>query len=118
MGRLLSRIANRDQVHMMADEEAVVCILVVIDADGHDGQIGVVMVKLDQRGHLLDAGGAPGCPKAEHNNTAPVAGQMDGGCAVGDGEIRGCLVRLSRMSAAIAAGSESQQQKQTERKEA
>ena len=42
---------------------------------------------------------------------------MDGGGAVGDGEVRSSLAGLGRMRAAVAAGREGQRHKQSEREE-
>src|ERR1035438_9815431 len=46
LGRFLVRVSNRDQVHMVADEKAVVSVRVFVNADSQDGQIGPVVVKL------------------------------------------------------------------------
>ena len=78
-------------------------------------RFGLLVVKLEQRGHLLDAGRAPGGPEVEQHHAAPVAGQMDGRRSVGDGEIRSCLPGLGRMRATVAARREGQRHKQSER---
>jgi hypothetical protein len=70
------------------------------------------MVEREQRGHLFDARYAPACPEVKQDNVAAVAGQMNGGRAVGDGEIGGNLAGLGGMRAAIARRQRSQSQKE------
>jgi len=114
LGGLLGRVADRGQVHVVANEKAVVSVRVFVDADGQNGQIGPVVVQFEQRGHLLDAGRAPCGPEVEQHHAAPIAGQMDSGRAVGDCEVGCCLACLCRMGATVAAGGEGQRHKQSE----
>jgi hypothetical protein len=74
------------------------------------------MMKFEQRGHFLDAGRAPSGPEAEQHHAAAVAGQMNGGSAIGDSEVRGWLAGLGRARAPVATGRQGQEEKQTERK--
>lgn len=66
------------------------------------------MVKLDQCGKLREAGRAPGAPEVEQHNLAAVAGKVDGGGAIGEGEVRRRLTRLRRMRTTVAAGRQGQ----------
>ena len=100
---------------MAAGEKAAVGVRIFVDADGQDGQVGLLVVQFEQRGHLLHAGRAPGRPEVEQHHLAAIAGQMDRGRAVGDGEIRGRLAGLGRMRAAVAARRKRQRQQQSER---
>ena len=102
---------------MAAGDEAAVRVRVFVDADGHNGKVGQLVVKLDQRRQLLDAGRTPCGPEVEQHYAALVAGNMDRRGAVGDGEVRSRLARLGRMRAPVAAGRKRQQQEQTGRKE-
>jgi hypothetical protein len=103
LGGGLVGIADADEVNMMAGEEAVVGGRVLVDADGKDGKLGVVMLKLKERGHLLDTGRAPGGPEVQQHDTAAIAGEVNGGFAIGDGEIRSGFAGLAGMSSAIAS---------------
>src|ERR1035437_5970908 len=106
LGGFLVGVADRGQVHIVANEKAAVSLRIFIDADGQNGQIRPVVVQLQQRGDLLDAGRAPSGPEVEQYDAAPVIGQVDGSRAVGNGEVRGCQAGLGRMGAAVAAGRE------------
>jgi len=113
-GSTLVGVADGDQVHVAADEEAFVFVFIFVDADGKDGEIGLIAVEFEERGQFQDARFALTPPEVEQDNPAAVAGQMDGGCAVGDGEIGGCLAGLGGMRAAVATGDEGHRQKQGE----
>jgi hypothetical protein len=67
--------------------KAGVCVGILVDADGKDDQVGLVVVKIEERWQLDDAGLAPGGPEVEQDHPAPVARQVNGGGAVGDGEV-------------------------------
>jgi hypothetical protein len=95
-----------------SDQEAGVGIGILVDADGQDGEIGALMVELDEGRHLLNAGGAPSGPEVHQDHLSTIAGQMHGGGAVGDGEVGGALAHLGGMGAAIAAGREGQRHEQ------
>jgi len=110
----LGGVADGGEVHMAAEDEAAVGVGVFIDADAEDGEIGTVVVELDEGRHLLDAGRAPGGPEVEQDNLAPVAGEMDGGGSIEDGEVGGRLVHLRRARAAITGGGEGQRQQDEE----
>jgi len=61
----------------MAGEKSVVGVRVFIDADSQDGQVGPIVVQLEQRGHLHDAWRAPGSPEVEQHHAAAIVGQMN-----------------------------------------
>ena len=113
----LGRVADRGQVHVMANEKTAVGVRVLIDADGEDSDVGPIVVQLEQRGHLHDAWRAPGSPEVEQYHAAPVAGQVNGSRAVGEIEIRGWLAGQGRVHATVTTGHQGQRQKQSERKE-
>jgi hypothetical protein len=83
------RVAHGDEVDVAAREELAVCLGVLVDADGHDGQIGPLVMKLDEGGHLFNAGRAPCCPEVEQHHAAAVVGQVNARGSIGDGEVRG-----------------------------
>ena len=51
-------VADSDQVNVAADEETAVRVGVIVDGNGQDGQVGFVVVEVEQRRHLGDAGAA------------------------------------------------------------
>ena len=110
LGGRLGGVAHRDQVHVAAGDEAGVGVGIFVDADGQDDEIGPVVVKLEKRWQFNHAGLAPRCPEVEQHNLAAIAGKVDGGGAVGDGEIRGGFAGLGGMSAAVAGADEGQRQ--------
>jgi hypothetical protein len=50
LGGPLAGVADSDQVHAMANEEAAVGNRIFVDADGQYGQVGLLTVKFKQRG--------------------------------------------------------------------
>jgi len=80
-------VADGDQVNVAASEEAAVRIGIVVDGNGENGQVGLVVVEIEQGRHLGDAGGALRPPEIEQNDAAAVSGEMNGSAAVGDVEI-------------------------------
>ena len=46
--RGLGRIADRNQVYMMADDKAAIIVRVFVDADSEDNDVGTVVVQLEQ----------------------------------------------------------------------
>ena len=115
LGGGLAGIADRGEVDVAADQEAAVGVGIFVDADAKDGQVGPVVVEIDQSRHLLNAWRAPCGPEVEHDDLAPVVGQMDGSGSVGDGEVGGWLVHQVGMRAAVATGREGQQQEKSQR---
>ena len=89
---------------MMANDERRIGGAIVVDADGENDEIGLLMMELEKRRQLLDTRHAPACPKIEQDNLAAVAGKMNGGRAVGDGEVGRGLAGLRGMRTAIARG--------------
>ena len=108
-GGFLGGVAHGDQIHAMKRDEAAVGLRILVNADGQDDQAGHLVVQFEQRRHLNHAGLAPGGPEVEQHHAAPVAGQMNGGAAVGDGEVRSPVAGLCRVCTAIAASGEGQQ---------
>lgn len=75
--RGLVGVADRDQIHMMAQDEAAVGAGIVVDADGQDGEVRVVVVELQQRGQFFDAGGAFAPPEIQEHDFTAIVGQVD-----------------------------------------
>jgi hypothetical protein len=69
----------------------------------------------EQRGHLRNAGRAPGGPEVQYHYLSTVTGEVNRGGAVGNREVGSNLARLSRVRAAVAAGRKRDGQKQKER---
>ncbi len=102
LGHGLVGIADSGQVDVEALEEALVSIGVLVDAHGEDGDVGALVMELDQGGSLLDAGSAPAGPEIEQNNLTLVTGKMDGVLAVGNRKIGGFFANMRGFGAAIA----------------
>ena len=94
-------VAHSDEIDVVTDQEARIGGLVVVDADGEDGQAGHLVVQFEERGQLLEAGGALTPPEVEQHDLAAIAGQMHGGGAVGDRKVGRGLVGLRGMRAAV-----------------
>src|SRR5271166_1452341 len=110
--RRFDRVADGDQVDVTAGEEAAVRVGIFVDADGKDGQIGLVVVELEERRQLDDAGLAPGGPEVEQHDLASIVGEVNGGGAVGDSEVRGYLAGLGGTGTPVASGEEGQRQEE------
>lgn len=104
LGGGLAGIADGDQIHVVTSNKARIGVGVFIDADGNDGNAGQLVVEGEERGGFLNAGHAPGGPEVDEDDLTTVAGEMDGGGAVGEGEVGGRLAGLRRMRAAVAGG--------------
>ncbi len=113
-GRALGGVADGDQVDVAAEEEAAVGVGIFVDADGKDGQIGLLAVEFEEGGQFHDARLAPGGPEVEQHNLASIVGQMNGRGSVGDSEVRGYLTGLGGMCAAVACGHQGQRKEQRE----
>ena len=110
LGDRLIGIANGDEVEMAANDEALVFVWIFVDADGDHGQVGSVMVELDQGRCFLNTGAALTPPKIKQNHFAPVVGQMDGGASVGDGKVGRRGGELGGVGAAVAGGEQAEWQ--------
>ena len=114
LGGVLVRVADGDEVDVVANEEVAVLVGIFIDADGKNGDAGQVVMELEEGGQFNDAGLAPGGPEVEQHHLAAIAGKVNGGGAVGDGEVGGELAGLGGVSAAVAGGDKPQRQEEQE----
>lgn len=99
----LFRIADGDEIYMMADQESAIRLFVLINADRDHYNLRIFALELHQGGHLGYTGAAPRCPEVQKHDFAPIIGQMHGVGAVANVEIRGGNIELQRKSAAVAA---------------
>jgi hypothetical protein len=76
--RRLRGIADSDQVDVMANDKGRVGGGIVVDADGKNDEIGILMMKREERRQFLDARRAPAGPEVEQDNLAAIAGQVNG----------------------------------------
>ena len=81
---------------MVLGEEAPVDVVVLVHADGDDGEVGHLALQGEQAGQLFDAGRAPGGPEVEHDDLAAELAEVDGLCAVGHDELRARVCRCCR----------------------
>jgi len=88
LGDGLLGVPDGDEVYVAVVDEALVFVCVFVDADGDDGQVGPVVVELEERRRFLNAGSAPGGPEIKQDDFAAIVGQADRGASVGDGEVR------------------------------
>ena len=103
-------IADSDEVYMTADKEILVFIRILVDAYADNRQVGQIVVQLDERGQLDQAGRAPCGPEIEQDDVAAIAGKVHGGGAVGDGKVRRQPAGLRGERTPVAAGREGQGQ--------
>ena len=75
---------------------------------------GLIVVELEQRWQLDDAGLAPGGPEVDQHHLAAIVGQMNGGGAVGDGEIWGRLAGLAGCAPRLQADRGQREQEERE----
>jgi hypothetical protein len=101
-GSGLAGVADGDEVDMTPGDEGGIGVRVIVNADADDDQAGHIAVKLKERRQLLDAGGALTPPEVEQDHAAAIAGQMDGGGAVRDGEVGSGDIELCGPHAAVA----------------
>ena len=97
------------EIDVAIDEETFVGVLVFVDADADDLDLGVFVVELEERGQLLNAGGAPACPEIQKDDLAFVAGQVDGAGIVSEGKVGGWFANAGGVGAAIAGGGHEEQ---------
>ena len=88
---------------MTADEEALVVVCILVDADGQDCQVGLVVMQLKQRRQLFHAGFTPTGPEVDQHHFAPVVGEMNRSGSIGDGKVGSLKAGLRRVCAAVAA---------------
>jgi hypothetical protein len=72
---------------MMFSDEARIGSAIIVNADGENGETGLLVVEREERGHLLNTGSTPRCPEIEQDDLAAVARQMNRRGAVRDGEV-------------------------------
>ena len=104
----LIAVADGDEVDVVAGEELAVEVVVLVDADADDGELGHLFLEFEEAGEFFDAGGAPGGPEVEDDDAAAEAGEIEGLDAVGDFEEGGGGAEAVGVVAAVAAGGEEQ----------
>jgi hypothetical protein len=109
-------VADGEEVDVVLLEEGAVGGGVIVDADGDDGEAGHLVVEGEEAGELVDAGSAPTCPEVEEDDVAAEAGEVNGGGAVGEGELWGGEADAAGVVAAVAAGGDKQQRDEDGRK--
>jgi len=75
--RRLRRVADGDQINMMADDKSRICGGIVIDAHSKNDEIGVLMVEREERRQFLDTRHAPAGPEVKQDDLAAVACQVN-----------------------------------------
>jgi len=108
VGRGLMGIAHSDQVNMAIADEAGILIWVFVDADGEDGEIGIIVVQLEQGRKLFDARSTLTPPEVQQHYFAAIVRQMDGSKAIRNIEIGSRPTGLCGMGTAVTAGNEGQ----------
>lgn len=100
---LLAGVANRQQIHVVVFEEAVVGRLIDIDADSDYGYtFGLhAALHLDQGWHFFHAGRTPGRPEIQHNNLAAIIAELYGAVGILHGDFWGCRSDAGRARAAV-----------------
>lgn len=111
LGDLLVGVADGVEVDVETSKESAVGAGVFVDADGEDGDVGAVVVKLHEGWRLLDAGRALAPPEIQQDDFAAVAGEVDGVFAIADGEV-GCNPVGVYGRCATVAGSKASEEEQ------
>lgn len=93
---------------MVFHEEAMIGLLVIIDADGDDVYIGHPSVELEKARQFFDAGSAVCSPEIEDDGMAAQFVEIDGLSTVTKDKLGRRLVDVARVLASIAT--EDQQQ--------
>ncbi len=101
---LLVGVTNGADVDVMLDEEAAIDVVVLIHADGDDGELGHFLLEGEEAGEFFDAGSAEGGPEVEDHDFAAEFCEVDGLGAVGHDELRGGFADVLGMLAAVAGG--------------
>src|ERR1022692_39179 len=105
----LPSVPDREQVDVVVAYELFVRVVVVVLADVDDGHlVAKLLLQLHQRGHLLNARRAPGCPEIEHHGLALKLIQRNRALRIGDGEL-GCVAADARRMRTVVAGCEEYQ---------
>src|SRR3954451_2171465 len=86
---------------MVAYEFSVSIRIMVCGYRENRHPVAQLMLHLDERRHLLNAGCTPARPKVQDHNTSFVVVQRDGSLRVGDGKVRGRAADQLRPGAAI-----------------
>src|ERR1019366_4051083 len=103
--RLLPGVANGKQIDVVVADELFVGVVVVVLANGKNGYlVAKLLLQLHQRGHLLNARRAPGCPEVEHHGLALKLVQRNRALRIGDGELGSGAADARRMRTAVACG--------------
>src|ERR1035437_6028027 len=110
--RLLPAVADGEQIDVVVADELFVRAIVVVLADGENGHlVAKLLLQLHQRGHLLNARRAPGCPEVEHHWLALELTQRNRALRIGDGELGSGAADAWRMRAVVAGREEYQASK-------
>ena len=99
----LARIAHCNEVYVVGLQEFGVGAWILINADGEDDDVRILVVELKERRHLFNTRGAPGSPEVEQYHLTAITAQMDGCIAVRNSEVWRHKPRLGRMGTAIAS---------------
>jgi len=75
---LLRFVVDCEQIDVIVDKVLAIRRDVVIEIDAKNDDLRHLFLQLDQRGKLLKAWSAPGCPEAEDNHFAVVVAEADG----------------------------------------
>ena len=111
-------VTNSGEVDVKAIEESAVGAGVFVDADGEDGQLGVLVMQGNESGCLLNTWWALTPPEVQQNDFASIVLKTNRVFAVGHGEIRSDFTGLCWMGAAVATGRHDQRKQAAEAKKA
>ena len=87
----------------MFDEELVVEVGVLVDADGYDDEAGHLALEGEEAGELFDARGAEGGPEIEDDDAAAELAEVDGSAAVVQDELGGGFADVFGVGASITS---------------
>lgn len=106
LGGGLLGVAYADEIDVMTGEKPAVSGWILVNADCEDCELRMIVLKLKESRYLLNTRRAPCGPEIQQYNAATITGEVDGGGAIGNGEVRSDFAGLAGVSAAIASRKE------------
>jgi hypothetical protein len=101
---LLGFVVNGEQIDVIVDEVLAVSVDIVIEIDTENDELRHLLLEIDERGELFEAGSAPGSPEVENYYFAAVIVETDRLCAISDREVWSLFGYLCGVGTAVASG--------------
>lgn len=86
---LLGFIVDGEKVDLVVGEKLMIGGGVIVKVHPENDDLRHLLLESIEGGKLFQARGAPGGPEIENNDFASIIAEVDGLCAIDDGEVRG-----------------------------